>query len=195
MIWSDMRKNAIEIVKRISEGNEWVEVIREHAKLRLPSERNEDLVYIIMKAKSVPLPDNATFRRCEQSERIVQRILSGNPPKRLPKRLVFSVLFYTLFAFLMDQMDLEEFREVVAALTYISDSDTIANIRHWVIHAFTFIHAENLFRGRIGKNQFLDVARNQVDGFGFYPPSEEEIQYALKNWLPEYSGRIDDTKW
>jgi len=190
MLWSDMRKNAIKIVTLISDGDEWSEVIREHVKLRLPSERSEDLVYITAKARSIPLPDDAAFRECKRSEWIVQRILSGNPPQRLPKRLVFSVLFYTLFAFLTGLIELEEFKEVVAALTYISDSDTIANIRHWVIHAFTFIHADNLFMGRIDRPQFLDAIRNQIDGFGFYPPSEEEVQYALKNWLPEYSEKI-----
>ena len=54
MLWSDMRKNAIKIVTLISDGDEWSEVIREHVKLRLPSERSEDLVYITAKARSVP---------------------------------------------------------------------------------------------------------------------------------------------
>jgi len=190
MLWSDMKRNATEIVIRISKGEDWSKVVNEYGKIRLPSERNQDLIYVTSKAMLVPLPDNAAFRECNRSERLVQKILLGNPPQRLSTGRIFSVLFYTLFAFLMDQLELEEFKEVVAALTYISDSETMANIRHWVTHAFTFIYADKLFKGNIGKNEFLDAIRDQVDGFGFYPPSEEEIQYALNNWLPEYSKKI-----
>ena len=82
MLWSDMKRNATEIVIRISKGEDWSKVVNEYGKIRLPSERNQDLIYVTSKAMLVPLPDNAAFRECNRSERLVQKILLGNPKKQ-----------------------------------------------------------------------------------------------------------------